>query len=399
MAWGDALPQAFYHHFFLSLNFILEKEIMTRLFRSWLLWVLFALVISAISGNVFFAQDTDSERLSRITWECPDELRGQRLNVYNWSDYIADATIPDFETLCDASVTLDFYDTNEGLLTRLRQGNPGYDIAFPNDYMVAVLISENLIQPLNLDHIPNIANVGAEWRGMYFDPDNAYSVPYLWSNFGVGYRVDKVPEGITSWQDVFAHVGAVDWIADQRAMFPIALRLLGKDPNSLDIADIQTAKQYLLANSDNVVSIGEGYSDPLVTGEADIVLTYNAEMYNLALTCECDDYAYVVPSEGSIVDVTNAVILQDAPNPRLAEAFIDYLNDPFVAAQITNAIAYPTTNQAAIDSGFIDEALLNDPAVFLNEAQLATLFFLQPVTEAEQAYNDAWDELRIEMGN
>jgi spermidine/putrescine transport system substrate-binding protein len=341
------------------------------------------------------AAQTPSEE---IVWTCPPEFAGQSLAVYNWAEYIGETTISDFEQLCDVTVTQDFYDTNESLLTRLRQGNPGFDVAFPNDYMVQVLQKENLLQPINLDNIPNIANVDKAWLGMYYDPENAYSVPYLWSSFGVGYRTEAFPDGITSWEDVFTHDGAVTWIADQRAMFPIALTLLGYDPNTLDETQIQEAKLFLLDNAANVVALNEGYRDPLVTGEADALLTYNAEMYALITECECEDYGYAVPQEGSIVDVTAAVVLEGANNPRLAEAFIDYLNDPYVAAQITNSIAYPTTNRAAIESGFVDETLLANPAVFMTEEAMQTVFFLQPVTEAEQAYNDAWDELRIELG-
>lgn len=352
------------------------------------------LVGLSCSVSVLAAQTPSDE----IVWECPAVFAGQSLAVYNWAEYIGETTISDFEALCNVTVSQDFYDTNESLLTRLRQGNPGFDVAFPNDYMVQVLQKENLLQPINLENIPNIANVNERWLGMYYDPENAYSVPYLWSSFGIGYRTEAFPDGIQSWNDIFEHQGAVTWISDQRAMFPIALTMLGYDPNTLDEAQIQEAKEYLLENAANVVAFNEGYRDPLVTGEADVLLTYNAEMYALIAECECDDYGYVVPQEGSIVDVTAAVILKDANNPRLAEAFIDYLNDPYVAAQITNSIAYPTTNRAAIESGFVDDVLLNNPAVFMTDEEMETVFFLQPVIEAEQAYNDAWDELRIALG-
>jgi spermidine/putrescine transport system substrate-binding protein len=338
------------------------------------------------------------ERQQNISWTCPPELRGGALALYNWSDYIGAYTISDFELLCGVTVTQDFYDTNESLLTRVRQGNPGFDVAFPNDYMVRMLVDEGLLLPITREHVPNLVKVDGRWLGMNYDPQNTYSVPYLWSSFGVGYRAAAFPQGIQSWYQVFEHAGPVYWIADQRAMFPVALALLGYDPNSVDPAEIRAARDFLLRNSSNVQALTEGGRDPLVTGEADAILTYNAEIYNLLLECACADYAYSVPQEGSIVDVTAAVILKGARNPRLAEAFIDYLHDSFVAASISNDIAYATTNEEAITKRLVRAELLGNPAVYLSAAAVQATFFLEPVTEAEQLYNDTWDELRIALG-
>jgi spermidine/putrescine transport system substrate-binding protein len=233
---------------------------------------------------------------------------------------------------------------------------------------------------------------------MNFDPENEFSVPYLWGTMGVGYNTEKVTEPITSWEQVFTHDGPVAWVDDQRAMFPIALAILGYDPNSTDEAEIQEAYDYLLANSSNVVDFGDGGRSPLELGEVDIAIIYSGEIYQLMVDCECDTYAYAVPQEGSIADITNAVVPVGAQNPALAEVFIDYLLDPGVNAAIINDLPYATPNQAAIESGMINEELLSNPAVQPDEEALQNLFFLEDVTEAEEIYNNLWDELLIFAG-
>ncbi|MCA9914996.1 MAG: spermidine/putrescine ABC transporter substrate-binding protein [Anaerolineae bacterium] len=340
------------------------------------------------------AQESEFE----TEWVCPEGFAGQTLNVYNWATYIGSETVPTFEELCDVTVNYDTFDTNESLIARLRQGNPGYDVAFPNEYAVTIMIRDELIQPINLENIPNFSNIAEKWQGMDFDPENQYSVPYLWGTMGIGINTERVQEPITSWTQFFEHDGPVSLIADIRSTFPIALTMLGLDPNSTDPAEIEAAYEYLLENSGNVVAFNDGTVSILELGEVDMAVVYSGDAYELALDCECDTYVYVVPEEGSIADISNAVIPVGAQNPALAEVFIDYLLDPAVNAAIINERPYATPNQAAIDSGLIDEALLNNPAVMPDEEALQNLFFLEDVSEVEQVYNDFWDQLRIFAG-
>lgn len=343
------------------------------------------------------AQDDDAPREGEIEWVCPQDFSGQTLAVYNWASYIGDSTIPEFERLCNVRVTLDFYDTNETLIARMRQGNPGFDVAFPNDYAIEIMIREGLIQKLDFNNIPNAQNISERWLGQYFDPNNEYGVPYLFSSFGVAYNREKVAE-ITSWAQVYEHDGAVVWIDDYRGAFAPVFLMRGQSASTTDPQEIRSAAEFLRANSGNVIAVTGGFKEILGSGETDILMTYSAEAFDLMEECECDTFAYVVPQEGGIIDVTNAVILTGARNVRLAEAFIDYLNDPYVAAQITNDTAYPTTNQAAIDSGYIKPSYLSNPAVFIPEEAFERLQFYLPVDDVEELYGQLWEEILIFMG-
>lgn len=353
-----------------------------------------ALMLFLSAVVVSSAQDVQT------TWTCPQGFEGQTLNIFNWATYIGENTVSWFEELCGVTVTYDVFDTNESMVARLRQGNPGYDISFPNEYILPLMIKEELVQPIDLEKIPNFANIAEKWQNPSYDPDNQYTVPYLWGTTGVGYNIEAVGEEITSWEQVFNYDGPVSWIAEPRTMFPIALTALGRDPLSTDQEDIEAAKAFLIEHSANVVAVtaddGQAF---LERGEVDIAIEYSGDIYQLIVDCECDTYAYAIPQEGSIADITSIVLLKDAPNPELAQVFMDYILDPVVNAEIVNYVLYATPNQAAIESGLIPEDVLNNPAIFPSEASLENLFFLVNIEpEAQQRINQAWDELLIEIG-
>src|SRR5262249_40230186 len=157
------------------------------------------------------------------TWTCPDGFQGQTLNVYNWTTYVAEDTIGNFEKLCGVKVVYDTYESNDALLARVKDGNPGYDVAVPTDYEVANMISLVLLEPLDQSKIQNLTNVSDSLKSPWYDPGNKYSIPYQWGTVGIGYNTDKVGKEVTSWQDMFNYSGPVAWLDDDRAMMGIAL--------------------------------------------------------------------------------------------------------------------------------------------------------------------------------
>ncbi|MBZ0302882.1 MAG: spermidine/putrescine ABC transporter substrate-binding protein [Anaerolineae bacterium] len=360
---------------------------------------LLTLLVLCLFALPLAAQDEAAEPTADdITWTCPEGFQGETLNVYNWTTYIGETTISDFEALCGVTVNYDNFDTNEQMVARLRQGNPGYDIVFANEYIIPVMIRQGLVQEIDLANIPNIANIAERWRGLDFDPDNQYTVPYLWGTTGVAYNVDKVGE-ITSWDDVFNYDGPVAWIADIRTMFPIALRMLGYDPNTTNPDEINAARDYLLERSDNVVAFAEDDGQVMLErGEVDIAIEYSGDVFQLRIDCACDTFSYAIPEEGSIADIANMLVPADAPHPELAQAFMDYILDPAVNAMIVNYTAYATPDQAAIDSGFIPSEFLDNPTITPDAEAMQNLWFLKDIGDAEVYYSDAWDELRILSG-
>lgn len=353
------------------------------------LLTLFGTMALASPGG--FAQET--------TWTCPEGFEGQSLGVYNWTTYIAEDTISNFETLCGVNVTYDTYPTDDDKLARIRQGNPGYDIVVPSGTVMYLMVAEGLLEPLDKANIPNLANVDATFLDLPFDPGNTFSVPYQWGTIGIGYNKTRVGREITTWDDVFTYEGPVSWIEDVRGTLGVALLKLGSDPNSSNPDEIAAARDYLIENGGNVVYINQDDGqEVLVRGEADIVVEYSGDIFQIIDECGCDDYAYVIPEEGANFWVDNVAIPTGAPNKALAETFIDYLLDQQVGADISNYTAYGSPNAAAIEQGLIDEELLNNPGIYPSAETQERLFSIVNDPALEQLYNDAWDEVKIFVG-
>jgi len=332
-------------------------------------------------------------------WTCPTGFAGQTLSVFNWTTYIADDTIADFEAACGVRVIYDTYPSDDDMLARMRQGNPGYDIAVPSDRIVTVMAGEGLLVPLERDRLPNWVHLDPTFLDLDFDPGNVYSIPYQWGTLGIGYHVERVGFEVTSWMDMFTYDGPVSWIEDIRAMMGSAAVAIGLAPDTSDPADIEAIKSFMIEHGRNVVYINQDDGQELLLrGEVDIVVEYSGDIFQIIDECACDDFAFVIPSEGANFWVDNLVIPAGASNVALAHVFLDYMLSPQVAADIANYTAYGSPNQAAIDLGLIDEELLGDPGIYPDEETEARLFRVAQDSLLEQRYNDAWDELKIFIG-
>ncbi|HRN18955.1 MAG: spermidine/putrescine ABC transporter substrate-binding protein [Trueperaceae bacterium] len=350
---------------------------------------LFVTCLAAVALSAAYAQ---------TAWTCPAGYAGQTLNVYNWATYVAEDTISNFEAACDVRVVYDTYGSDDDMLVRLRQGNPGFDIVVPSDSIVRLMIDEGLLEKIDHSMLPNMVNLDPQFMGLPFDPANDYTVPYQWGTVGIGYNTEKIPE-ITSWADMFAYDGPVAWLEDTSAMIGMGLLMIGKDPNSESAADIDAAAQYLIDHGGNVVYIArDDGQEILARGEADVVVEYSGDIFQIMDECECDTYAYVIPKEGTNFWVDNLAIPKGAPNKALAEVFIDYILDPQVAADISNYTAFGTPNRVALEDGLIDPDLADDPAIYPSPEAKEHLFFALQSAEREALLNDAWDMIKIFIG-
>ncbi len=362
----------------------------------------FGAVLGSVLVAAFaFALNPVQQALAQTetAWTCPSGFEGQTLSVYNWTTYIAEDTVPTFERLCGVRVIYDTFPTDDDMLARLRQGNPGYDVVVPSGSTVYLMRAEGLLVELDHERIPNLANVDPAFLDLDFDPGNRYTIPYQWGTMGIGYNVERVGFEITSWTDMFEYDGPVSWIEDLRAMIGVALLMLGFDPNTSDPAEIEAAKDFMIANGANVVYINQDDGqEVLLRGEVDIVVEYSGDIFQIMEECECDTFDYVIPEEGALFWVDNLAIPSGAPNVALAHVFLDFVLDPVIGAEISNYTAYGTPNRAAIEAGLIDPDLLADPGIYPSDETLARLFQVVQDPQREQLFNDAWDEIKIFVG-
>ncbi|PJF43541.1 MAG: hypothetical protein CUN55_08580 [Phototrophicales bacterium] len=334
-----------------------------------------------------------------IEWQCPEDFSGQTLNIFNWSLYIGEETIPTFEKLCDVTVNYDVYDTADVMLTRLREGNPGYDVVFMSDYMTQAMIEEGYLEPLDFSLLPNFENISEQFTGLFFDPENEYSVPYLWGTTALTYNINRVDDEVTSWADMFEYDGPVAWLDEPPDIIAIGLLMTGNPPNPENEEQIEEARDYLIEHGDNVRAIESiNLIQLMETGEVDMAIMYSGEAYQLIEACECDDFEYVIPVEGANIYIDSVSIPTGARNTRLAHAFIDYLMDPYVAAEISNTVIYASPNKKVEELGLIDPEIRENPAIYLEPEVIERLFFIQNNPDLEIAILDAWDEIILSVG-
>ena len=303
------------------------------------------------------------------------------LNVYNWSDYISDNAIGDFETASGIKVTYDMFDSNEVLETKLLAGSTGYDIVVPSAAFLERQIKAGVFMPLDKSKLPNLANMDPEImaRVAAHDPDNTYAVPYLWGTTGIGYNPEKVKEvlgtdTIDSWAAIFepenaaklAQCGLVMLDAPTE-VFDSALIYLGKDPNGESEEDLNAAKDLLMKVRPHIRKFhSSSYIDDLANGEICVALGWSGDIFQARdAGAEAEtpvNVAYAIPKEGAIIWFDMMAIPADAKHPDNAHQFINYLMDPKVIAGITNHVVFANGNAASLE--FVDEATRNDPSVY-----------------------------------
>lgn len=313
------------------------------------------------------------------------------LNIYNWSDYIAEDTISNFEKETGIKVRYDVFDSNEVLEAKLLAGNTGYDIVVPSASFVARQIQAGVFQPLDRSKLSNYGNLDPEIMNILagYDPDNAHVVPWMWGTTGIGYNVNKIKERmpdapIGSWDMIFkpevvskfADCG-VTMLDAPTEVFPSALRYLGLPTGTQDKAELDKAEALVLAVRPNVKYFhSSSYIDDLANGEACLSLGWSGDVFiarDRAVEAENgNEIAYFIPKEGALLWVDVMAVPKDAPHPNNAHLFIDYIMRPEVVAAISNYVSYANGNAAA--TPLVDEAVRNDPAIYPDEETKKNLF-------------------------
>ena len=313
---------------------------------------------------------------------------GKVLNVYNWSDYVAEDTIREFEAATGIKVNYDVYSENETLETKLTTGSSGYDVVFPSARPFAQRqIKAGLFAPLEKALLPHWSHLDTDvLAGLAdIDPGNAHVVPYMWGTTGLGINVEKVQAAlgadapIDSWALLFDPANAaklascgIHVLDDEQEAFGAALIWLGKDPNAGAEGDIELVKQAYAAIRPHVRTFNNAaYKDALANGDACVVMGYSGDIGQArdvaAEAAEATgkpppDIRYVIPKEGAIRWVDVMGIPRDAPHAANAHAFIDYLLQPEVIAKVSDYVAYANANKDA--TALIDPEIAGDEGVY-----------------------------------
>ncbi|MDB4073579.1 polyamine ABC transporter substrate-binding protein [Ascidiaceihabitans sp.] len=334
------------------------------------------------------------------------------LNIYNWSDYVAEDTIANFEAQTGITVNYDVFDSNEVLEAKMLTGSTGYDVVVPSIEFMSRQAQAGVFAEIDKAALSNYGNLDANIMGILAvnDPDNTYGVPYMMFTTGLGYNVGAVSERIDadkigSWDMIFdpetaallADCGIAVLDSPSEIIAP-ALNYLGLDPNSEDSADLEAATELLLAARPHIRYFHSSqYINDLANGDICVSVGYSGDVLQArdraAEAGQGVEVAYAIPKEGGQVGFDMLAIPDDAPNAENALKFINYILEPQVAAAITNYVYYANPNTAATE--FVIEEVRTDPGIYPPAEVSANLFSLRPHSARyDRTLTRAWTTIK-----
>ena len=328
------------------------------------------------------------------------------ITVYNWGQYISDGTdgsldvIAEFEKETGIKVNYLTFDSNESMYTKLKTGGAAYDIIIPSDYMIGMLIEENMLEPLNFDNIPNYQYIDEAFRNQAYDPNNMYSVPYTWGTVGLIYNTQYVSaEDAASWNCLWNkdYAGKVLMFDNPRDAFAIAESILGFSYNTTDSTELQQAAELLKQQKDVVQSyVMDQIFDKMQRGEAWAAPYYAGDF--LTMVEENPDLAFSYPQDGFNIFIDAMCIPKGCQNKEGAEAFINFLCRPDICAANLDYLGYSTPESAAKE--LMDPEVTSSPVAYPDEKTLsASESFSSLPIEATQTMNDLWLDVKTTGSN
>jgi len=322
------------------------------------------------------------------------------VNVFNWEDYIDPAVLTMFEEETGIKVNYMNFTTNEDMMVKVRTSPSAFDVVFPSDYVIERMVKEDLLMELDLNQLPNAAGT-LEWlKNPAYDPDNKYSVAYMWGTVGILYDTTRVSGPIDSWSVLFedTYKGEIFMLDSIRDSLGLALKYLGYSMNTRDPKELNAAKDLLVRQKEQ--GIVKAYQvdetkDKMVGGEGILGVVWSGDaQYAIDKN---PNLAYAVPKEGSNIWVDGMVIPKDAQNPENAHKLIDFLSRPEIAKMNQDYIQYSTPIQGAID--LLGEDYLNNPNLNPSQETIdACEFFNDIPPEFMTIYNALWSQVKNARG-
>jgi putrescine transport system substrate-binding protein len=337
----------------------------------------------------------------------------EQVRVYNWSDYIDEALLAKFETETGIDLIYDVFDSNEVLETKMLAGGSGYDVVVPSGTFLQRQISAGAFQKLDPAQLPNADNMWplVEKRTAQYDPDNAYSINYMWGTTGLGVNVGKVTEALgadapmgslalvfdPANMEKLAGCG-VHFLDAPAEMIPAALKYIGEDPDSHDPDVIAKAEEVLLAVRPYIQKFNSSeYINALANGDICVAFGWSGDILQARdRAAEANngvEIAYNVPAEGALMWFDQMAIPTDAPNPTGAHKFLNFIMDAQNMADASNYVYYANGNEAS--KPLLNEDVIGDPAIYPDEATLENLYTTTPYpANVQRVVTRLWTKIK-----
>lgn len=322
------------------------------------------LVLAVLGGTV--GASVSQQRKSA---EAIEKYGSNVLKLYLPGEYLGENVISDFEKQFGVRVIVENFDSNEMMYTKLMAGDR-YDVVIPSDYMIERLMKEDFLQPLDKSLIPNMENMDDAVRGMSYDPQNDWSIPYFWGSVGLVYNHENVDPAVIEregWEilrntDYAGHIYIYD---SERDSFMMAFKALGYSMNTEDPDEINAAYEWLLQmnNTMSPVYVTDEVIDGMMNGYKNIAVVYSGDA--AVVLDENEDMSFYMPSQGTNIWCDAMVIPQNAENPKLAHEFINYMLTYEAAFDNTETVGYTSPNAEVFEEMTSSEDLYADNAAYL----------------------------------
>ncbi len=318
----------------------------------------------------------------------------EKLYIYNWGNYIDQSLVEKFSEESGIEIIYEEYATNEDMYVKLKNGGSQYDLIFPSDYMLEKMIKEDMLEQIDVSQLKNYGNIADSYKGLAYDPDDKYSVPYVWGTVGLLYNKSLVKEPVDSWSILFdeKYKGQILMLDSQRDTLMIALKLLGYSMNSRNEAELEAAKALLINQKDLVLSyVVDNGKDIMLQGGAAFMPAWNGDAVEFMRSNK--DLDFVLPKEGTNLWYDVMAIPKGTQNKAAAMAFIDFMLDAKNGAQNVDYMGYSTPNQAAFE--LLDDDLKNNKIAYPDMADLTNSEVFADPGEFLEVYNNIWSELKM----
>ena len=344
--------------------------------------------------------------IAMITLSCfptPASAAKTELYIFNCGDYIAETTVEKFEKAYpEYEVIYEVFDTNEAMYQKLVSSNIPYDVLIPSDYMIERLIKEDRLKEIDMTKLENYKYIGEAYKNTNYDPDNKYSIPYMWGTLGILYNKEKVTETVDSWSILWdeKYSGQILMLDSMRDSMAVALKKLGYDLNTTNQDEIDAAAKALVEQKPLVAEYGvDILKDKMIQGSYSFTVAYSGDaLYMQNQNAELNGgesvLEYVIPKEGSNFWIDAMCIPKTSKNTEGAMKFIDFMCSTEIAFDNVEYIEYSTPHTEALKElgeEYINNNIYNPSAEIL--ANCDPFAYLEP--EVQESYNKAWESVRL----
>jgi len=336
--------------------------------------------------------------LSVFTAACLFSITGcsgssSSLKIYNWGDYIDKTVIDSFEKEYDIDVIYDEFATNEDMYAKMKAGANDYDVIIPSDYMIRRMIDEDMLHKIDFSKVPNFKYIDQRFKNLGYDPENEYSVPYMWGTVGILYNKKLVSDNVDSWKILWnkKYEKQILMLDSQRDSIGITLKMLGYSLNSKDRKQLEEAKNKLIEQKPLVLAyVGDEVKDMMIGNEAALAVVWSGDATYMKR--ENKDLEYVVPKEGSNMWFDCMVMPKTGKHKKEAEMFINYMCKSDIAFKNADFIGYSTPHTEA--RNMLPAELTKDRTAYPEQEDLKTCEVFEDLSDTLTVYDRIWTEVK-----